>query len=219
MPLLCSADSVQCSQFWLSWGINAGVAAGTFAAAFAAIFGEWLKSKLFRPKLDVVLSTNRETLSTIKLPDESGQRREHAVRWYHLAVRNRRRWPTATEVQINLLRIEQRGYDDEWQEVWRGLAPMRWRFQEVLPITRTVGPIAEFDVCTVVQNKYLQLMLLFEIPSIPVRYQDEVTLIISVQAASSESESPVRRFKISWNGSWSDSDEEMNRNLTIKPVT
>src|SRR5579859_3254915 len=123
----CGLDAVQCSQFWWNWSINAAVAAGTLSAVFVAVFGDWLKSKLFRPGLEIIMLDGGGTLSTTKLPDESGKKYEHATRWYHLRVRSRTRWPIATHVQVNLLRIEQLEYDGNWQEIWSGLIPIRWR--------------------------------------------------------------------------------------------
>jgi len=206
-------------QFWWNWAINLSVAIGTLAAVFVALFGDWIKAKLFRPKLSLSLVSRGGELKTAVLLSPNGATREEKARFYHLRVTNLVRWPTATQVQVHLMRLEEPGPDGELTLKWAGDVPLRWKFQEIHPISRTVGPSADCDLCSVIKGKWLELHPLIVPNNLPARRREKTDLVVSVQARSNEGESDIRRFRISWDGQWEDGESEMIHHLVAKEFT
>lgn len=203
-------------QFWWNWAVNLAVAVGTLAAAFVALFGDWIKARLFRPRLLVKLANKEGELTTAVLLSPNGETREEKARVYHLRVTNSARWPTATQVQVHIIRLEEPGPDGELLLKWAGDVPLRWKLQEIHPISRTVGPPADCDLCSVIRGKWLELHPLIVPNNLPARRLEKADLVVSVQARSNEGESNIRRFRISWDGRWEDGEMEMIHHLVIK---
>lgn len=205
-------------QFWWNWWVQFGVAVGTLAAVFVALFGDWLKAKLFRPDLTLSLVNPRGELTTAVLMSPSGETREEKARFYHVRVSNRVRWPTATQVQVHLIRLEEPGPDGELQLKWLGDVPMRWKSQEIQPLSRTVGPVADCDLCSIVKGKWLELHPLIVPNNLPARRREKADMVVSLQARSNEGESNIYRFRISWDGQWQDGESEMVHHLVTKEL-
>ena len=139
--------------FWWNWWVQFAVALGTFAAAIAAVFGSWIQSRCFKPKLQVdLLSERGEQTHELSTTGHSS-----SARYYHARVSNGR-WPAATQVQVFLVRVEEPGPDQQLQIRWASEVPLRWRFQEVNPLTRTIGATADADLCRVVEGAGFSLL-------------------------------------------------------------
>jgi hypothetical protein len=70
----------------------------------------------------------------------------------------------------------------------------------------------------VVKDKWLQLHLLVRPFNLDVERRAATTLVLSLQAHANESDSPVLRVKIAWDGKWHDGSQEMRRHLTVEPI-
>lgn len=140
------------TQFWWNWWVNVAIAIGTIATVVVALFGQALRLKLFPPRLKLLLANpeGERTPVLITWRDEKGEPRERteSARYYHVRVVNERRLSPATNVQVFLIGMEERGPDGQLQVTWTGDVPMRWRHQEVFPPVRTVGSrqIAIFSI-------------------------------------------------------------------------
>ena len=141
------------------------------------------------------------------------------ARYYHLRVSNDRRWSPANGVQVFLVRIEEPGPDSALQVMWVGEVPMQWRHHEVSPLTRTIGPNADCDLCCVGKGKWLSLEPLIIPFNLNARRQERCRMVASLQARSTEVDSPILTIEISWDGDWEDGDIEMQRHLKIRPLT
>ena len=211
------------NQFWWNWSVNVAVAIATLGAVLVALFGDWIKAHLFSPKLNVSLRNTfgDKTKTRLEWFDENGLRQSRMAdsRYYHLAVSNGVRWPAATQTQVYLQRVEEPGPDGELQTTWAGEIPMEWMHQSIYPAARTVGPVAYCDLCSVLEDKWLQLHTIIAPNNLEVLRKTKTTLVVSLQAKSSEAESPIARFKISWDGKWEAGDTEMKRHLVVTDVT
>jgi len=205
-------------RFWWNWWVNFGVAIGTLATVLAALFGDWLKAKLFQPNLNLELVSPGGNLTTAVLLSPTGETRQESARYYHVRVSNLARWPSATQLQVFLIRIEVPGPDGELILEWAGDIPLRWKFQEIQPISRTVGLSADCDLCSVIKGKWLELHPLIVPNNLTARRNKKTDMVVSLQARSNEGESPIRRFRISWDGQWEDGESEMTRHLVIKDL-
>ncbi len=211
-----------CNQFWWNWWVNLAVALGTFAAVLVALFGDWFRSRFFSPKLKLELRslTGEKTIASFQMQTEEGPKevREDA-RYYHVRVSNGAPWPRATQLQINLLQIEEQGPDGALQVSWAGEVPIRWMHQEIYPLSRTIGPPADSDFFSVVKDKFLQLHPLILPNNLTAIRKGPVHLVVSLQAIANEGKSRITRFQIAWDGQWEDGEKEMTRHLVVKEVT
>ena len=206
------------SQFWWDWWVQFGVAVATLAAVVVALFGDWLKARMFRANLTLSLVSTSGDLTRAVLLSPSGETREEMARYYHVRVSNLARWPTATQVQIYLIRLEEPGPDGELQLKWLGDVPLRWKFQEIHPLSRTVGPAADCDLCSVVRGKWIELHPLITPNNLEAKRRGTTDMVVSLQARSNEGESKIHRFRISWDGQWQDGGREMAQHLVVKEV-
>ena len=162
-----------------------GIALGTVGAVVVALFGN-LRGKIFPPKLE------------IKIHDEEGYSTEgdDPSIYYHLEIRNERRWAPATQVQFYLTRVEL-FVDDKSTQKWFGELPMRWRYQESYPLTRTIGSPTQCDLCRTTKED-VHIMTLFQSGELPSKWPKNQRAALTLQARSVEIDSPQIRIDISW---------------------
>ncbi len=203
---------------WWSWAVQFFAALATFLAVLLALFGEKIKATLFKPQLELSLVAERgeSTVGTAVAPD--GATTSDAMRMYHLRVRNAKEWPLATQVQVLLVRLEEFGPDGSPQVKWTGDVPMRWRHQEIYPLSRTIGAQADCDLLSVVKAKGLLLHPVIAPNNLPTTYARKVDLIVSLQARSNEASSQMLSLRVSWDGEWNDGEVEMARHLLVGPI-
>src|SRR5258708_13150762 len=106
------------------WIFQALIALGTFLAVMVALFGDWIKGRWFRPRLELVLERPRGVPQKTAIVSPDGSVRHVDARYYHLKVRNRKRWPIATHVQVHLLRIEEPRIGGGHPRQWFGALPL-----------------------------------------------------------------------------------------------
>jgi hypothetical protein len=123
------------------WNWTAIAAVGTWAAAFVALVialcGDWLRARLYPPKLEVTLVNPKGELTEMKRRwrDESGQQQQRMAdaRYYYVVARNRRRhFAPAHDVQIMLMSIEIEGPNGLPQVNAVGPLPLTWKFARAL---------------------------------------------------------------------------------------
>jgi hypothetical protein len=209
-------------SFWWNWWIQIAVAVGTLAVAFVALFGDWLRARLFRPRLHLSLVDPMGEATTVRIiwGTEEGPREQSAgARYYHVRVSNVARWPNATEAQVRLVRLEEPGPDGELQLRWTGDMPINWKFPQLHPLARTIGPDADCDLCSVVEDKWLEVHPVVTPGNLITKYHRPVTIVLTLQSKFSEGVSNLQRFQIAWDGKWAAGEAEMQRHLVVKELT
>jgi len=196
--------------------INALVAFGTIGAVVVAV-GQALRVKFWPPKLKVsLLNTVGEKVPYFTDPHNQ---QLHDARYYHLAVRNERRWSPATGVSLYLTRIDEPGPDGNPQTKWSGDIPIRCRHQELYPLTREIGSPIHYDLCCISKDpRALSLMPILVPTNLPLKRTTACTFIALFQARSAQSDSDVAPVQIAWDGKWEDGDREMQDHLKIKTL-
>lgn len=204
-----------------TWIAHTAIALATFLAVAVALFGDWLKSLWFKPKLELEFRNPRGVSQQAQVTDPGGRPRSVECRYYHLQVINRNRWPVATQVQVNLSRIEEPDAAGRLKVTWTGDIPLTWRFQEVHPVARSIGPEADCDFIAVAKGDTLSAQTMLVPFNFPLygRKPPISGVVVTVQARSAEVDSPPKRFKISWDGNWAEGAEEMARHLVIEDIT
>jgi len=204
-----------CWQFWMNWSVNAIVAFGTVGAVIVALFGSGIQARLFPPKLLLTIDNPLGDATPVMVRGPQGSSRPEQARFYRLRVSNPKRWPKATQVRVQLLRIEEPGPDGTWQLRWAGQVPLRWTHQEIVPLEQTIGPSATCDLCSVVRDKWVELHSLILPTNLTAQYRGDAHVTITVQATSSEADSNICRIRISWDGQWRDGEAEMAQHLVL----
>ena len=205
------------TMFWWNWWVSAVAAFATFLAIVVALFSQWILNKLFPPRLTLELLDPGG--SKTHLGDEN---RRNDARYYHLQVSNGSRRSLVNDVQVSLMRMDVSGPNGEIQQSWLGPVPMRWAYQDVSPLTRTIGPGAYCDLCRVVKGdgkNTLELLPLVHPNSLGDKWHENIQIVLSLQARGNEADSPILRVKISWDGDWGDGVEEMKGHLSLKVLT
>lgn len=122
------------------WGTIAqwGSAVGTTCAVVVAIWGDALRRFILRPRLELRL----DNPTGVEVPTSA--RDAHNIpmmpilaTWLHVNTSNPTRWFSAEDVEVYLLRVEQK-QQGKWIEAWVGPSPLSWRHGE-LP-TRNFRP-------------------------------------------------------------------------------
>lgn len=212
-------DPVGSSEFWWNWWVNLAVAVGTLAAVLVALFGQAFRAKFFPPKLSLTLLNPEGEKTRVHLRWQDGREikeRMEDCRYYHLRVSNARRWSPANQVQVQLLQVEEPAANGALQITWTGAVPLGWRHQQLYPAARTVGPDADVDLCSVVNDKWLEIHPLVAPFNLEVRRTQACSFVMSLQAHGSESDSPVLRVKVTWDGRWEAGTQEMRRHLVLE---
>jgi hypothetical protein len=203
-------------QFWWNWAVSVAGVVANFMVVLVALFGEpfWLWA--FPPTLRIGL-LRRLGEKTIAVGQQNGVTIRTDVRFFHLFVWNeRRRWSPAHGVQVFLTSIEEVGPNGEFQVAWVGNVPMRWRDQEVVPITATIGSPKHADFFMVAkQNRMLSLMPLIAPNNLRVNWEGKCRFVARFQVRSNEADSQDFRIEVAWDGVWDDGDTEMGNHLHV----
>lgn len=207
------------TSFWWNWWVSAAAAGATFLAVLVALFGQAFRGKFFPPKLGLRLLDPKGEKAVARLAwVENGEVKERMedCRYYHLQVSNSRRWSPAHEVQVVLLRLEEPAPQGGWKVEWTGAIPLGWRHQQLYSTSRTVGALADVDLCSVIKNKWLALHPLITPFNLKVQRREPCVLCLTIQAQSSECDSRPIRVKVAWDGKWHDGAQEMIGHLSVE---
>ena len=199
--------------------LDIAIAAGTIGAVIVALFGQAFRAKFFPPKLTISLADESGESTILSIPPAQGSNEATRIaeaRFYHLRVTNTRRWSPATDTRIVLLQSEEPGPDGRLQVRWTGDIPLAWRHNSVFPPFRVVGPDAYADLCSVVNGSWMQLHTLAKPVTLNTIRSEASTIVLSLQAQSTQASSAPLRLRISWDGLFEKGAQEMQKHLTIK---
>jgi hypothetical protein len=204
-------------QFWWNWTVGVAGVAANLLVVLVALFGERFWSWKFPPTLKIKL-LERFGEKTVAMGRQNGVTIRNDVRFFHLLVWNeRRKWSPAHGVQVFLTSIEEVGPNGKYQVTWVGNVPMRWRDQEVVPVTATLGAPKDADFLMVGrQGLVLSLMPLIAPNNLPVHRQGKCRFVARLQVRSNEADSQDFRAEVSWDGVWEDGDMEMGSHLHVE---
>lgn len=206
------------SEFWMTWTVQVTIAVGTVSAVLVALFGGWLRAHLAPPRLTLKFENAEGVKTPVTLTAPDGNTRRGKGRWYHARVSNEHRWSPATQVQVFLLRVEDRDAAGEFKVTWLGEIPIRWSHQEIKPLVRTIGHADDCDLCSVVEDKWIEVHPLIVPHRFHARREGPCEIITTFQARGVEAYSNLLRVRIAWDGKWSDDAGEMSRHMVVKEV-
>ena len=209
-------------QFWLSWLTQLFIGLSTFSAVLVALFGERLRHAFWPPKLKISLLNNKGEETYVNIGQETTK-----ARWYHIKVENDRRWSAATEVQVYLISIEDINAKDQYIPVWDGGIPLKWRHGKGLSpvLARKIGPSHDADFLSIIKKpRDGTAQVKIETVLVPnnianyVLIDKKCKLRFHMQARGVEVDSSTITIEVSWDGSWPDNAETLNKSLIVEQV-
>jgi hypothetical protein len=207
----------------LDW--NAVTAIATLLAVIVALFGKQIRAFLFPPMLKIRRKNKygEKILGWQILNDQISY--DVVLRFFHIRVDNARRLTSsAHDVQLFLIRLEEKAPNGNWQTRWAGSMPLRWRDQELTSSTQTVGPSKDADLLMVSEpiaqlNQAARLSLKPQmLPGnfgLKTVWQGPCHFIATLQARSITKDSNQLRLEVSWDGHWEEGDIEMYQHLKV----
>jgi hypothetical protein len=211
------------SEFWWNWDVQLATAVATFLAVLAALFLDWFRARFFPPSLVLSVVNERGAWcdpSFVQIPGQPTAF-QTASRWYHVRVRNTRRWRSATAIDVYLLDYEIPNPAGQYVSQPIGAVPLTVRNEPVIRTGRVVGPEIEWNLCSVWRENgpggspLLRLHPVFAITNMTVKTHQPFTVRLTLEARSIEVDSNRIRVKINWNGQWDDDETRMANHLRV----
>lgn len=187
--------------------IQALVALGTICVAILAIWGDWVRATVAAPKLEVALhDPEGEAIQSGGIP----------ARYYHLKVRNRRRWTYAKNVRVMLTKVSRARADGTFPPgVLSGPLQLMWQYPQFHPVVSTIGRDEICDLGNIRKDQEFRLLPYVLPDNFEGILGAKGSLGVEVVAVSDNAESEPLWIEINWDGRWSD-DTNMMNHLVIK---
>lgn len=188
-------------------------AIGTVTVAILAIWGEWFRSMLAAPKLELRLCAPTGNLTV----------RQNQTRtiYYHLEVHNRRRWSPAKHVRVLLTGYAKRRPDGTFfpEPV---VAPLQltWAFPQFHELLPTVSTTDTCDLGFLDDGAQRFAIALYVTPNNFrgfVAANEAIRVHVVARADNAETKKPLI-LELAWDGDWSTDMDEMKRHLVIREV-
>lgn len=181
-----------------AWVLEIGTAAQIVIAA-AAIWGDRIRARLSRPRLQLILRDEVGDSEPREVPDLGIV----TVRYCRLEVRNPTRFSIASEVQVFITQIVMREPSGRIITQFYGAAPLEWQYQELYQPSRNLGH-ATVAVTNLffLHRDFTQLTLAGQAapPNIGGRRRGAQNFWITAVARGLNAESPSLRIEIQWDG-------------------
>jgi len=187
-------------------------AIGTVAVSILAIWGDWFRSRLAGPRLELSLRsmTGDMTLSSY------GKR----MLYYHLLVQNKRSWSPAKSVRVLVTQLSKRGPDGEyhWEEII-GSLQLQWAYPQYHELLPTITSEETCDLGSLQESGLFRLATYIS----PNNFQGFVgpneSMRVTVIAIAHNAQSQPLELQVSWNGTWSTNSDEMRKHCVVKEIT
>lgn len=189
------------------------VAIGTIAVAVLAVWGSYFKFKFAAPKLTIVPSNLRGTVTSFN----SGNK----VIYYHLMVVNSRPWSTAHHCQVILKLISKRLPNGTFKNLPLPICPsFVWSPAQIMPLLIDLSTEQTFDFVNIVQGEPKVNPVLTYYPNNFdgfIKKNDCYRFSLEINAEGFKS-SKLSVFEVAWNGEWTENLDDMSNNLTIREI-
>jgi hypothetical protein len=184
---------------------------GILLVVILAIWGNFFRSWLSGPRLKISLLNSLGELTTLS--------NNASVRYYHLNVKNKRKWAPARNVRVMLTKVFLRAADGSWIErSFGGPLQLSWQYPQVHVQYPLIGPDDVSELGCIPRGQIFHLTPYV----IPNNFNGVVeanqTIKIEVVAVADNGQSKPLYIEIAWNGDWNDDASEMSRHLVVKEV-
>jgi hypothetical protein len=197
-----------CQFFWYMV-VNGLVALGTIGAVIVALFGK----KFAPPELEITLAN---PFGEFTKWEKEGK--THCSRFYQARVVNKRRWSPGTNLSLNLIAVEEERSDHTLSDEWQGDVQIKWKHPHHYPQPNNIGKPVDYDLVSVDAEHFVSLHPIAAASSLNRVRKEKFRIRVWLQARTTEADSPVTKFDISWDGTWAETTEEMKKHFIVKPV-
>ena len=213
------------AEFWWNWWVQFATALATFLAVLVALFLDWFRTRFFGPILVLQLVDPRGAPPLKDYVMIPGQpiAYETVGRWYHVQVENKRRSliSRATDTQVCLVAVGIPNAAGQYVTHSTGAIPLKVRHEGVVRPGRIIGPVVEWDLCSVCRdsqpggNPVFELQTVVAPTELTVRQDQPFRMVLTLQARSIETDSNFLRIEFIWDGQWADDTDQMMNHLVV----
>jgi hypothetical protein len=197
-----------------------------------ALFGEWIRSRLFRPnlKLALVSTEGERSIAQFSVPIQDGMPNDEfqrvlrmragvPCRFFHVRVSNGRKWPQARDVRLYLTRLVE--FDDKGtaERRWEGDLPLSAKNEDLFPPRKVVGPPIDFDVVSVDCEGFMHTHTAFTSFNLPQHARAPIYRHMRLVARCDELESEPIDIQVKWDGRWFDDWSMLKDHLIVRMLT
>lgn len=184
----------------------------TLLLAAIAIWGQTIRAMFYAPLL------------SIELRDSKGNQSRFGdgimSRYYHIAVRNKRRISPAHNVRVVIRAIFRPSSDGTTKPmIFPGPMQLAWQFQASNPQFQTIGAESSCDLGYIREGEDFTLSTLYRSISFNPTLSAGNQMTVTIVALSDEVESEELRLEIAWDGKWDNDSNIMCKHLVVKPIT
>ena len=212
-------------KYVIHWG-DVATWIGAIATFLAVLVALRLHTRILPPalRLSLVAPEGEATTVVITTIDQNGvvtKERPEKCRYYHVRLSNSRPWSGATDAAAQVVKVESPDASGEFMPIWTGILPVNAAHYGVHP-SHTLGAAPrDFDLCSVVRGKWVELNPRIVPYNFPHRHRGEkpLRLRVTLEAHSLEVVSRIFQFEISWNGQWDDDTVKMRQHMVVRQVS
>ena len=184
--------------------------------AILAIWGEFIRSQLAGPRLAVTL-LNPDGEKTVWTGPGIAPK---PTRFYHLRIKNGRRWAPARNVRIVLTGLARTGADNSFASLpLSGPLQLQWQFAQTSPQYPVIGPDHTCDLGHGESDSGFSLSTYVTPNNFRRMIAGNQRMRVEIRGLADNGESEPLFLEIAWDGEWSDDTVEMRRHLIVKAVT
>ena len=206
----------------MDWSLLFGALAaiGTVAVAILAIWGEWFRSKFAGPKLVLVPHNFRGTDTTLSVHGGMKVQAYKAI-YYHLKVKNNRRWASVKNCRVLLRQLHRRGPDGKFHAVSL-VVPLQfvWSPAEWAPTEQSFTDEAILDFGRLIEGTEF-FEPLFYVTSANfqgyIKANEAVRFTLQI-VADNYSAIKYQVFEVAWDGKFDENLDKMEQSLRIKVI-
>lgn len=199
------------SQFTIYMTSQWFMVIATLLLGIIAIWGDWIKAKLFAPRLTV------ELLNSI---GESTKFSDGVMsRHYHLIIKNNRKSSPAHNVRVLMTGLSRPAADGSYgSSPLSGGVQLVWQFKDTIPQFPVIGTPLICDLGNIRKDGVFSLATMFRPVYLDTAINANQKAKVTVQAVYDEGESSPLDIEIAWDGNWTEDSTRMAEHLVIKVV-
>jgi len=141
------------------------------------------------------------------------------TRFYHLRIRNARRWAPARNARVVLTGLARTSADQSFATLpLSGPLQLQWQFAQSSPQYPVIGPDHTCDLGHLESDSGFSLSTYVTPNNFQGIIRGDQRMRVEIRGLADNGESEPLLLEIAWDGGWSDDTVEMRRHLIVKTV-
>jgi hypothetical protein len=114
--------------------------------------------------------------------------------------------------------VEEERSDHTFSDEWQGDVQLKWKHPGNYTQPNSIGKPVDYDLVSVDAGLFSSLHPIAAASSLTRNRSGKFRIRVWLQARSTEADSRVTKFEISWDGAWEEAAEEMKKHFIVKPA-